>query len=232
MRKIFLSLFVLLFFVSNPYCESFNEYRFKNASNFKIYSDSIESDFEEYQKELKKAFDDYKAKIAGVWGENNVIITGQKTYAGYFDKLNERKIIDFENGIVKLEFIMPQGSLDSKEIEDKIINSIVNTLSLKPDNRSIIEISKNPNSIEDFKSEPILKDQIRDKKGNIVTSQNALSFASEILKQKKFESTAIKSSENSQKNLLSIDFPLADDHMKKRALKYVDIVIPESKKET
>jgi membrane-bound lytic murein transglycosylase C len=29
--------------------------------------------------------------------------------------------------------------------------------------------------------------------------------------------------------LISIDFPLADDHIKKRALKYVDIVIPESK---
>jgi membrane-bound lytic murein transglycosylase C len=229
MRKIILLLIFLFLPLEKIYCNSFIEFRSKNSSDFKNYSDTIEKDFENYQEELKKAFEDYKKKISKVWGNKNVIISGQKIYVSYFNKLRERSIIDFENGIVKLEFIISVKEFNKETFEQRIIDSIANSICQKPDTRSIIEISHDPDTKQDQRSELILKGQVKDNKGDIITSKNAVFFASQILKQKKLESTAVKNQETQDNLLISIDFPLADDHIKKRALKYVDIVIPESK---
>jgi len=230
MGRYFLAIVTVLFFLKNSYSNSFKEFTHSNALDFNFFSDTVEKNFDNYEKELQKAFDDYKEQIAKVWGEKNVIISGQKTYVSYFNKLAERNIIDFEKGNVKLELIISAKNFEKKAFKKKIIDSIVRTICQKPDIRSIKEIAKEPDTIEDLRSEAVLKDQIIDNKGNIVNSENAEFYASQIFKQKKFETSSIKNIQNSDEILISIDFSLIDDHIKKRALKYIDIVISESKK--
>lgn len=230
-KRNYLSVLFLFLLYENLYSsDSFKEFKDINTSSFASYSEAVEKDFEKYQEELKKAFDDYKRKIAGVWGEKNALVSDQKTYVSYFSELRERSLIDFEKGIVKLEIILPENEYDEKFSKNKFRSLIAKAVSQRPDIRSITDMAKNPDTIENLTSDLVLRDQIKDKNGNIVNEKNAYLFASQVLEQKKLESKAVKGESGEDRVLITIDFPLADDHIKKRALKYVDIVIPHSKK--
>jgi membrane-bound lytic murein transglycosylase C len=231
MKKIFLIIPFFLFFAADVSSVSFEEFKIKSKSGFKSYSDAVENDFEQYQKELKEAFKEYRKKISEVWGDKNSVISDKKQYVSYFNDLTERNIIDFENGLVKVQIIVQEKDLKNLgEIKSRLEKSVERAVVQKPDYRSITQIAKNPETHESKELNSVLKNQVKDKDGNTITPENSALFAAETVKSKKFESVKIKDDNNNEKVVVSIDFPLAEDHIKKRALEYVDIVIPESKK--
>jgi membrane-bound lytic murein transglycosylase C len=230
MKKIFMIVPLFLFFSSNLYSSSFDEFKKMTKSDFKSYSDGVEKDFDKYKKELQEAFDEYKKKISLVWGEKNSSVSDNKRYVSYFSDLRERSIIDFEKGSVKVEIIINSNENNEKNIRKILTSSVARAVTQKGDLRSITEISKKPETFQSNDADFVLKNQVRDKSGNIVSPENADVFASETVTQKKFETMRIKDDNSNEKIVVSIDFPLAEDHIKKRALQFIDIVIPESKK--
>ncbi|MDY0132537.1 MAG: murein transglycosylase domain-containing protein [Desulforegulaceae bacterium] len=230
MKKKLIILLLFLLPASNLFSKSFDEFKKLSTSDFKTYSKGVEKDFDKYKKEIEEAFKEYKTKVAKVWGEKNSVVSDKKQYVSYFNKLRERNIIDFEEGRVKIEIVLSSDQKNDKNIKSKLKESLKNAIIQKPDTRSITEISKSPDTIQNDNSDCLLKDQIKDKNGNPVDLENAELFALEVLEQNKFESITIKDDENNEKTIVSIDFPLAEDHIKKRALRYIDFVIPEAEK--
>lgn len=74
-----------------------------------------------------------------------VVIPNSKISVTYRDKLRQRSVVDFEQGIVKVELAMRQNRAKySQAIKKKLATAVKQAILQGPDERSIIEISKNP----------------------------------------------------------------------------------------
>lgn len=215
-----------------PAQTSFEDFKKMQQSEYKGYKDAVAGDFEKYKKELKESFANYKKKAAKVWGEENAVMPDKKVWVQYRDNMKERNIVDFEAGTAKVEVAAePEDAKDKKKLLEKVTKAIEKTVTSKPDERSIIEIAKNPEAVEeDAGKDPVLKDQIKDKKGNVVTEKNAEEFAKELIKDKKVKVENIKGDDGKSRLVVSVDFPLVPDHLQKRVDKYKSLVLKEAGK--
>ncbi|MDY0132002.1 MAG: murein transglycosylase domain-containing protein [Desulforegulaceae bacterium] len=234
MRK---TLIISLFFifltpVLIPAQTSFDDFKKIQKSEYKGYKDTITEDFESYKKELKESFLDYKKKASQVWGQKNAVMPDKKIWVQYRDNMKERNIVDFESGKAIVEIAAePDDAKDKKKLLEKVTKAIEKAVTSKPDERSIIEIAKNPGAVEeDPKKDAVLKDQIKNKKGEIVTEKNAGEFAKELVKDKKVKVKNLKGDDGKSRLVVSVDFPLVPDHLKKRVDKYKALVFKESKR--
>jgi membrane-bound lytic murein transglycosylase C len=211
---------------------NFEDFKKMQQSGFKGYKDAVAGDFEKYKKELKESFETYKKKAAKVWGEKDTVMPDKKVWVQYRDNMKERNIVDFETGKATVEVAAePDEAEDKKKLLEKVKAAIEKTVASKPDERSIIEIAKNPEATEeDADKEPVLKDQIKDKKGNIVTEENAEEFAKELIKDKKVKVKNVKGDDGKSRLVVSVDFPLVPDHLQKRVDKYKALVFEEADK--
>ncbi|PIE75365.1 MAG: hypothetical protein CSA18_00320 [Deltaproteobacteria bacterium] len=232
-KKLIISFFLILFSVQfvSAFTE-FEEFKKKQGQEFRGYSDAVAKDFYKYKKELVESFTNYKKKASKVWGKKNAVMPNKKVWVQYRDNMRERNIVDFEKGQAVVEIaVTSDESKDKKKLIKKIKKAVETTIISKPDNRSIIEISKKPDRvIEDKKSEPVLKDQVVDENGKIVNKGNVEQFASNLIKKKKIKVKSIKGSDGKKRLVVSVSFPLVPGHLKKRVARYKDIVLKESGK--
>lgn len=234
MKKTLIS--VLFFIFCTPFLlpaqTNFEDYKKMNQSGYQDYKDAVTGDFEKYKKELKQSFENYKKKAAKIWGSKKAVMPDKKVWVQYRDSMRERNIVDFEKGNATVEIAVdPDEAKDKKELLEKLKKAIEKTVTSKPDERSIIEIAKNPEPVaEDENQEAVLKDQVKDKNGNIVTEKNSEEFAKDLIKDKKVRVENVKGDDGKSRVVVSVNFPLVPDHLKKRVEKYKDLVLKESKK--
>jgi len=231
------TLIISLFFIFiSPFIvsaqTSFEEFKKMQTQEFKGYKDAVEGDFEKYKKELKESFKNYKKKASQVWGEKNAVMPDKKVWVQYRDSMKERNIIDFEKGTATVEIaVTSDEAKDKKKLADKVKKAVEKTVTAKPDERSIIEISKKPDDVkEDQKADPVLKDQIKDKKGNTVTEKNSEQFAKDLIKDNKTKVKKTKGEDGKDRLVVSVSFPLVPDHLQKRVKKYKSLVLKHSEK--
>ncbi|MGM0417511.1 MAG: murein transglycosylase domain-containing protein [Thermodesulfobacteriota bacterium] len=222
MKKILFCNIVIIFFLSEFGYADFDEFKKQHISEFKTYQADAVKDFKNYQKELKESFNEYKRKVSRVWGKDNTVIPDKKKYVAYFDHLNKRSIIDYEKGKVTVEVIT-----DKNETKNLLKNAVYKTLTQPPDTRSVLEIAKDPKADFSSKKSPLLEGQVAGLKKE-EAKKNAEVFAEDILKRKKYKSVKVKDEKN-QKTVVSVEFPLASDHNEKRARKYLDQVLIQSR---
>lgn len=234
MRKIFITSLFFLFLFSPIISaqDSFEDFKKMQHMEFSNYQDAVSKDFEKYKEELKESFKKYKKEAAKVWGEKDAVMPDKKIWVQYRDGMRERNIVDFEKGQAKVQLaITSEEAKDKKKLLEKVKKAIETTITTKPDKRSVIEIAKKPDKIqEDKKSDPVLKNQVQDKAGNLVNEKNVEKFAKELIKEKKLKVENIKGDDGKNRMVVSVSFPLVPDHLKKRVEKYKKTVLQESKK--
>jgi membrane-bound lytic murein transglycosylase C len=147
------------------------------------------------------------------WGGKNVKIPKQKEYVKYMQNYKSRALVDFDNGIVRVE------NLDSKE---SLKNAIVTTLLLPDDPRGADLFSAKKVKLG---STPYLLGEIKDDQGkNIRYQWRANRFAGILLK------TRYKVKKENGKTIHYVTIPMVKDHVSVRVKKFKPIVEKYAKK--
>ena len=99
---------------------------------------------EKHEKKQLAAFKEYKKKVAKVWGKE-AIVPDAKRDVTYRDNYKQRSIVDYDEGLVKVELALkPDNAKNSKSMHRQLMTAVEETVNQTPDDRSIIEIAKNP----------------------------------------------------------------------------------------
>ena len=98
------------------------------------------TDIIQHNRAILKAYQDYEESAARVWGDE-AVVPSAKISVTYRDDLNQRSIVDYEQGNVKVELAVSAEQGDSHEARDKLANAVEQTILQPPDERSIVEIA-------------------------------------------------------------------------------------------
>ncbi|CUX97138.1 membrane-bound lytic murein transglycosylase MltC [Candidatus Hoaglandella endobia] len=149
--------------------------------------------------------------IENIWGLDEVLITGPKDYVKYTDHYKTRSHINFDTGTVTIETIA------SENLHTNLRRAIINTLLMGNDQNHIDYYSVTDNL--PLSKKPFLYGQVLDNNSEPIRWQwRADHFASYLLK------TSLQSRINSKQRIWSITIQLVQNHMDKRAHKYLAMV--------
>ncbi len=148
------------------------------------------------EEEIRKKWDTVRLSSAKIWVD-------------YIPEMDARGEVDFVRGTVSFETVIPVQTENIPDLgEKKIILSALRVLGAEtPDGNSI------------------LKNQIRDKKGNLLSSQNLDRFiAEEIVPKLKKENRAYTARDGVKRVKIGAAIPLVPNHIEIRARQYLGIV--------
>ena len=213
----FISFSVLFIAFQNVNAERFAQ----TLSEFDAYKQQVSTGFEEYKKQLQKGFDKYKKETSKIWGNKNNPVDDKAKWVSYQGDINHRSIVDFEKGTVEVEFAIPvSDNLSDSDAKRELEKTIINTLKQGADKRSIIEIAKQP--VAKPTGASILKNQVADDHGNLVTVSNYEKLASSLIRDSKKK--MVKGSDGKSRTVFTAQFKLIPDHIRKRAVSYKGMV--------
>ncbi|WP_455203479.1 murein transglycosylase domain-containing protein [Kaarinaea lacus] len=176
-------------------------------------------------KQILKAYDDYKRKAAVVWGDD-AVVPDSKTDVTYRDNLQQRSIVDYEDGTVHVELALDQVP-NANAVVKKLADAVEQTIKQAPDERSIIEIAENPTPPQSDK-DAALSGLVAKADGTPLSKQEIASFKN--AQARAMTKRSIMGSDGKKRLVFSTQFKLVPDHIRKRAEKYRDAVDLNAKK--
>ncbi|MDH5516969.1 MAG: murein transglycosylase domain-containing protein [Gammaproteobacteria bacterium] len=203
--------------------ESFSDYlksqQDTTSSQFRQYSTAEKDEFETYKQQLLTAFDEYKKSVATVWGNKHNDIPTNTRDVSYQDNMNQRSIIDYETGQIKVELALsPDAAKNTALVQKQMQKAINSALNRGSDTRSIIEIAKNPS-----KSKPVgpalLANLVKTGGDKALSNSKRTQFITQ--QSKKIQKTSTRGTDKQPRVIVSTSFPMISNHMRVRAEKYL-----------
>ena len=179
--------------------------------------------FREYRAAIRRAFANYRDKAATVWGKDKAVVPGREKWVSYCKQMCQRRIVNFKQGFARYEFALDPGRKKiSDEVKSNLMDSIVESITQGPDQRSIARIAENPDKVEPG-GKPLLSGLFAFSSGKKVTEDNAEKFARKKVRNNltKWET---KDADGRNRVIASVTIPMIPDHLRKRARKYEEIV--------
>jgi len=219
------ALFVLVFFFSlslsqasdsKGYLDSQNEFEsFKKTQAGQF--NQLKDEYTLYRQQLLSAFDQYSAKVSQIWGQKNTITPDSKNWISYQKDLHNRSIVNFENGTVEIEIaIITDENIPDKEAQQRLQQTIINSLQQGADKRSVIELAKQP--VSQPSGSAVLSGLIAKQDGsNADDSDYTALAASSAFNAQKIQ---IKGNDGKARTIYKAKLHLVPDHIKRRAIKY------------
>lgn len=170
-----------------------------------------------YNRQLLQAYEQYREKSARIWG-TEAVVPDAKTDVTYRDNFKQRSIIDYEQGNVQVELALKAGTAnDHEQVKHSLASAVEQTILQGPDERSIIDIAKNPEPPASDEP-PVLDGLIANDDGTPLAPGNIEHFKqAKILTMKK---RTITGHDGKQRTIYSTQFALVPDHIKKRAQRF------------
>ncbi|MFW2371918.1 MAG: murein transglycosylase domain-containing protein [Gammaproteobacteria bacterium] len=193
-------------------------------SSFESYKQNTEREFAQakdqfrlYKQQLLAAFDEYQFKTDQVWGRQHRARPNKKTWISYQGDLNHRSIVDFENGVVRVEVAIDKDRKIGKPqaIRD-LEHSILTTMNLGQDKRSILKLAKQP--VAKPSGPAVLSKLIADDRGQPLSKSDYKTQAANLAARAR--SSTIKGEDGKSRLLYSAQFRLVPDHIRKRAKQF------------
>ncbi len=191
----------------------------KQAQEAEHYLSEQKREYAKYEQQLISAFDEYRSKAAAVWGEKDALIPDNKKWVGYSSDMQQRTVVDFENGVVKVELIVDEN--EPEKSKDLLLKAVAEALSAPPDERSIIDVVKDPGKRAPAKTstdEALLNGLLLSDAGTPITKKNIESFSKQVVKAAETNETV--GTDKKTRSVLSVEVPMVPDHIKRRADKY------------
>jgi membrane-bound lytic murein transglycosylase C len=178
------------------------------------------ADIIEHNKAILKAYREYEAKVSAVWGDE-AVVPSSKISVTYRDNLNQRSIVDYEQGKIQVQVAVTPAQSNSNEASKKLAKAIEQTILQPPDARSIIDIAKNPTPPRSDKR-PALEGLVANGKGKPLRAKDIKSFSRQ--KVRSLMKKPIIGKDGRKRIILSTEFELVPDHIRRRAKKFTDAV--------
>ena len=180
-------------------------------------SKKTEKKHKQYKKEVQKAFVEYKSKTAKVWGKDTVVPSAEVNVT-YYEDINQRSVVDFSKGKVKVELAIEQENIaHTAIIQRRLSNTLKKTILLGADTRSIVEIAKQLEAPADSLA-PVLEGLIADKDGKPLRKQAITAFLFSTTKS--YNLRTLKGTNGSRLVAVSAEFSLIEQHLLVRSKLY------------
>jgi len=188
--------------------EGFNDFRDAEAQ----YKEEVTKEYQAYLQQQQQAYEDFKEEVEQKWDKfrGNTI----EEFVNYDKNLNSRGAINFDKGEIEIEVIENANSPDpEQDARKKIADQVKQLVKEKGE-----------------KDAPLLKDQVKDKEGNVVTSKNADKFAKDVSSTKKINVKTYKAKDGTSRKKYAVTIKMVPDHVAKRAKLFKEDVLEESKR--
>jgi len=194
-----------------------------NASHERLISQNkkLTSIYKKQRVKVQSAFKQYRKKIAKVWG-SEVVIPNAKRDVTYRNNFKERSIVDYDEGMVKIELALKPGiAKNTERTQQKLISAIKKSITQGPDNRSIIDIAKRP-SPPHSKQPAVLAGLVANIDNSPLDLKDLAGFAKAIATS--IKTRALTGKDGKQRVVISTQFSLLPDHIRVRAQKFSESV--------
>ena len=218
--QILISLVFSLLLSQQAYAEDF----LKAQSEFDQFKTQSDRDFERskneftiYKQKLLTAFDQYKLATAKVWGNKNTVMPNRNNWVSYQDDLNHRSVVDFNRGTIQVDLALAADkNISADDATRQLADSIVKTLKLGNDTRSMLDIAKQPIAVS--KGPAVLAGQIANQQGSEVSRDDYRQLA----QQAAIAATTkiIKGNDGQRRIVYSAQLKMVPNHLRKRAARY------------
>lgn len=118
---------VFMFTLSWADVPDFEQWRAQQQRAFDRFAADLDDAYRDYALAQIAAFEDFVAKVAAVWGRGNVWVPDLKDWVRYTDDLHHRTKVDFEQGRVHLEWLLPTD-LSPEALEQLITDQLAELL--------------------------------------------------------------------------------------------------------
>jgi len=191
-----------------------NDYKPKLSQHKKTYHEILQ-----HNKAILKAYNEFEEKSAQVWG-TEAVVPSAKTSVTYRNNMQERSVVDYEQGKVKVELALSDAR-DSKAVEKQLAKAVGETLQQGPDERSMIDIAKNPDAPRSNKP-AVLEGLVAKADGTPLTTAEIEEFKKQ--KARAMLKRPIVGKDGKKRIIISTEFELVPDHIRKRAERFSDTV--------
>jgi len=161
----------------------------------------------EYQRQATIIWEQYRKEIDRIWDEFRR--TTAKVWADYSDDTAARTVVDFEQGTIDVEAVVPSaGPKVLQKAEERIKEKFLETFAK--------EVSP---------GRPVLEGQLRTQTGQVVTLQNVDRFAETEVKGRAQVEKRFQSQDGTERLKVTTRIPMAREHTHHRAKWYAPLAV-------
>ena len=187
--------------------KAFKDYAKTKSVQYKKSPEIIVRDLEQLDVTFKKL----SAIVESIWGKKNAEMASKKKYVKYTNQYKSKALVDFEQGLIKVE------TIDSKQPLSMLKQAIVLTL-LTPENPADTDIFSDKSPV--IKGKPYLLDQVLDQENKPIAYEwRAKRFADYLIK------TALKKERLKRGTMHYVEIDMVNQHNKLRKNKYASYVL-------
>jgi membrane-bound lytic murein transglycosylase C len=181
----------------------------------------IDAGYQRQSQQIKAAYQQYAHKVTVVWGDAAELPNAKRDVT-YRNRLKQRSIIDYDQGMVKVELAVdPAQAKDRGVVKDELATAIGKTLLQRVDHRSIAEIANNPTPPEGV-GPLALEGLIANADGSALSAADLQDF--KAAKSHAMEMREITGGDGEKRVLVSTQFKMVPEHLRIRAQRFAHSV--------
>lgn len=211
---------LVLLVLSAPFKTSFKA---ENAHEAPSVTAKQETDnrYQRLDKEIAQAYQQYKKKVAQVWGEDTVLPDAKRA-VNYRDNLRQRRIVDFEEGVVTVELVVtPDTAKDAAALKSQLAVVVEQAVLQGADTRSILEIAKQPNAPE-HRGPSLLVGLLANEDGSLFSLEDLEDFQTASVES--MLTRPLTGEDGAARVVVSTELKMVPDHLRVRAEKFRDSI--------
>ncbi len=190
--------------------QTFEEYKKQREAEFKQFKEAYTKQYNEFARKEKEGIEKLKKELAQWWGENDIRISTQKEWVNYSGDKKTRTDVNFEEGIVNVEFLLDPNAAENKSEVRNSIKSAVRTMVLQT--CSTYETGSGEGTL--------LGGQLKTLDGKPVSIRNAEIFADELAESNRVLLDTVRGADGKTRVKVKLEIPLVPDHLVVRAKKF------------
>lgn len=195
-------------------------------------SAEMEAQWAEMVQRVNRQREELKARVEQQWKE--FYYSTNKEWVDYSDDMGTRSRVDFENGVVEVETLVPVDEATEGTKEKANFSELNKDQKKKVKQLAEQKIEKKVKKIlskeNDVQSE-VLKDQIKDSEGNTVTEKNSDQYVKKhVVPEMQVEEEPVVAKDGKPRLKVKVKIKMVPEHLRIRAEKYKDQVNQYSEK--
>ncbi len=195
---------------------------------------------QEYRDFERAAYKQFREEVEAMW--NDFVTSTKKDWVEYSGDKTGRSRVDFENGEVLVEVLVPkkEADRDPRVVEKRLAREVTRLvedrgksrdypLPAPPKPAAVAPVAEAPKEGPPLPllPAPVLEGQLKDQEGKVVTRQNEKAFAREVVETRPVSKVVLETKKGEMVKA-AVRFSLVPDHLRIRAKRYLDTVRRES----
>jgi soluble lytic murein transglycosylase-like protein len=110
--------------------QTFEEWLAEDQAAEQTYREEVSQAYETFVREEQAAYEAFVREAEALWGRGNAWVPERKVWVQYAEDLKDRSGVDFENGRVRVEVLLPEGVAPGDPAAQRALAEAVETVVL------------------------------------------------------------------------------------------------------